>query len=139
MGIGLLFILLPDEGDAAGLAATVFLGDTVYGETLHLLEDVKPTSEVNLPTIIQTDESVVVSIEVIGKIYSAGSKVIGDSIEDINHVRAMLVIVRCREVYLQAFWISHALLDGVDEFNEVVNLVRLADKGIGELHLVYIP
>ena len=129
-------IFCSDEGDAASFAAAIFLGDAVDGETLYFVEDVEAAAEVDLPAVVQPDEAVVGGVKVVGEVDATRGEVIGDGIEDVNDIRPVLIIVGRGKVYLKSFRICDALFNGLDEFDEVVYLVRLPDKRVGKFHLV---
>ena len=128
-------VFCADKGDTASFAAAVFLGDAVDGETLYFVEDVEAAAEVDLPAVVQADEAVVGGVKVVGKVDATRGEVIGDGVEDVDNIRAVFIIVGRGKVDFETFRIFYALADSIDEFDEVINLVRKAHERVGQLNL----
>ena len=93
------------------------MADTVNGETFYLVEDIQSTAKIDFPTVVQMDEPVVFRFEVVGEIDAARSQVIRYAVEDVDDIRAVLVVIGCGEMDLQTFRIINALADRIDELD----------------------
>ena len=125
-------ILFHYVSDAKLTTTTICLSYITEGKTPKFLKYIEATGENDFPTIIETDVTVVISIEIVCEIDAHSSQLVFEVVKGVYHLRYFLVFILGMQFYVKIFVVFTTFPASLDKFYEVINLERCPDVWVSD-------